>query len=83
MQKLTKDYMIEQMLIKYGYTVSEYDSFYNRYRKLKVESIRAIYDLMILEKIQDRYELENRLSMKMAYEKRRLHANHKESSKWL
>lgn len=83
MLKETKDNMLEYFLTNYSYTVSEYDIFYNRYNKLTVESIRQIYHESISGKIQSKNELENRLSMKREYEKRRLHANHKKSSKWI
>ena len=81
MLKETKDNMIEEMLLAFNYTVSEYDSFYNRYRKLPVESIRQVYLKLKEGKLQSRYELEKALSKKLEYEKRRLHANHKKSSK--
>ena len=71
MKKISKDKMLEDMLLYFKYAVAEYDLFYNRYHHVKVEPIRRVYEKLKEGKYKTRYELENALE-EIKHEKWRL-----------
>ena len=80
---ITKDKMLETFLIHYHFTISEYDAFFNKYIKLKKESISKIYQEFLDGKIQNRHDFERRIGEIYDNEKQRLYDNHTIHSKWI
>ena len=73
---MSKDAMLEYLLLKYNYTVSEYDCFFNKYGHLRKESIRQIYEKAKSDYYKNRHHFEIEISRFYDDEKRRLHVDH-------
>ena len=78
---MSKEEMLEYIFLKYKYTFSEYDPFFNRYIKLSRKSIERVYEKVIKEKYKNRYDFEIDIEKILKDEKRRLSTNTTKTSK--